>query len=93
MIVRTRDKFDLYRGILVADTAYGSAENLNWLVNEEGILPHIPVIDKSRRTDGSFERADFVYSHERDAYIRPIGLLLRPAQKVYRNRKTPVATD
>ncbi|MGI9364035.1 MAG: transposase, partial [Rhizobiaceae bacterium] len=36
MIVRTRDTFGLYPEILAADTAYGAAENLNWLVNEEG---------------------------------------------------------
>ena len=93
MIRRTRDRFGLYPEVLAADTAYGSADNLNWLVNEEGILPHIPVIDKSRRTDGIFEKADFVYNHERDAYICPVGLPLYPAKKVYRNRKSPVATD
>lgn len=93
MIVRTRKTFDLYPEILVADTAYGSAENLNWLINEEGILPHIPIIDKSKRKDGTFEKSDFVYDHEKDAYICPIGLPLRPTQRVYRNRKTPVAAD
>jgi transposase len=93
MIERTCETFDLYPEILVADTAYGSAENLNWLVNEEGILPHIPIIDKSKRTDGTFEKKDFAYSLERDAYICPVGLPLYPAKKVYRNRKTPVATD
>lgn len=39
MILRTRDKFDLYPEILTADTAYGSADNLNWLVNERGRHP------------------------------------------------------
>lgn len=33
MIHRTRDTFGLYPEILAADTAYGAAENLNWLVN------------------------------------------------------------
>ncbi len=54
MIRRTRDRFGLYPEILAADQAYGSAENLNWLLHEEGILPHIPVFDKSKRLDGSF---------------------------------------
>jgi hypothetical protein len=36
---------------LAADTGYGSAEMLDWLVNEEGIEPHVPVFDKSQRTD------------------------------------------
>jgi hypothetical protein len=28
---------------LAADTAYGSADTLNWIVNEKKIAPHIPV--------------------------------------------------
>ena len=27
---------------------------LGWLVHERGIEPHIPVFDKSERTDGTF---------------------------------------
>ena len=93
MIRRTRETFGLYPEVLAADTAYGSAENLNWLLHDEGILPHIPVFDKSRRRDGSFEKADFVYNREKDAYICPVGLPLRPAQKVYRKRKSPIGAD
>lgn len=54
MIVRTRERFGLYPEKLVADTAYGSAETLGWLVGSEGIEPHIPVIDKSQSKDGTF---------------------------------------
>ena len=93
MIRRTRDRFGLYPEILTADTAYGTAENLNWLIEEEGILPHIPVFDKSKRKDGSFEKSDFVYNHQKDAYICPIGLPLRPSQRVNNNRKSPVSAD
>ena len=46
---------------LAADSAYGSASNLDWLVNEQGIAPHVPVIDKSQREDGTFSRKDFSY--------------------------------
>src|SRR5205085_5586923 len=42
-----------------ADSAYGSAEMLGWLVNERAIEPHIPVFDKSARDDGTFSRGDF----------------------------------
>jgi hypothetical protein len=41
------------------DSAYGSAPMLNWLVEEKRITPHIPVIDKSKREDGTFSREDF----------------------------------
>jgi hypothetical protein len=34
---------------------------LNWLVNDKKIEPHIPVIDKSRREDGTFSRVDFFF--------------------------------
>ncbi|MEO0625249.1 MAG: hypothetical protein AAF183_24200, partial [Pseudomonadota bacterium] len=56
MIERTRDRFDLYPGRLVGDTAYGDAKMLAWLVYEQGIEPHVPVIDKSRRKDQTFSR-------------------------------------
>jgi len=42
---------------------------LNWLVNERGIEPHVPVFDKSERTDGTFSRSDFTYDRPADAYI------------------------
>src|SRR5437870_392958 len=44
MIERTEQRFDLKPERLAADTAYGSGANLNWLVNDKKIAPHIPVI-------------------------------------------------
>lgn len=38
-------------GALAADTGYGSAETLAWLVDDQEIEPHIPVFDKSSRQD------------------------------------------
>ena len=67
---------------MIGDTAYGMAEILNWLVNEHGIEPHIPVFDKSQRTDGTFSREDFAYDHKRDRYISPAGRELRKRQKI-----------
>ena len=76
MIERTIDRFDLYPERLAADTGYGSAEMLGWLVHEHGIEPHIPVWDKSGRKDGTFSRADFAYDHKGDVYVCPAGKLL-----------------
>jgi hypothetical protein len=56
MIERTEECFGIKPERLAADTAYGSAADLNWLVNEKQIAPHIPVIDKSKRDDGTFSR-------------------------------------
>lgn len=67
---------------LAADTAYGSATTLNWLVKDKRIAPHIPVIDKSRREDGTFSREDFTFDHERDIYTCPAGKTLSTTRKV-----------
>ena len=82
--MRTQGRFGLYPERLAADSAYGSAEMLAWLVHERGIEPHIPVFDKSERRDGTLERADFSYDHTTDAYICPAGKQLRQRQKAYR---------
>src|SRR5499426_3757379 len=71
MIERTEERFGLKPERLAADTAYGSAANLNWLVNEKQIAPHIPVNDKSKRDDGTFSREDFTYDKSRNVYICP----------------------
>ena len=69
MILRTKDRFGLYPELLATDTAYGSANMLGWLVEDEGIEPHIPVFDKSERKDGTFPATDFVFDHKADEYI------------------------
>src|SRR6202166_4965030 len=76
MLERTEERFGLKPERLAADTAYGTASMLNWLVEEKGIAPHIPVIDKSNREDGTFSRSDFRYDAERNAYHCPAGKTL-----------------
>jgi transposase len=68
MIERTEERFGLKPERLVGDTAYGAAPMLNWLVEEKGIAPHIPVFDKSKRDDGTFSRSDFRYDPTSDIY-------------------------
>jgi transposase len=75
MIERVKDRFDLEPRLLAGDTAYGAVRLLKWLVDRR-IAPHIPVWDKSARTDGTFSRADFVFDRERNVYICPKGKLL-----------------
>ena len=86
MIERTQERFGLWPERLVADTAYGSAPNLAWLVEDKGIEPHIPVFDKSARSDGTLARSDFAYDAEDDSYLCPGGKRLRPSN---RNFKAP----
>src|SRR5262245_21376683 len=68
MIERTQARFNIKPARLAADTAYGSAPMLHWLVDDKQIAPHIPVIDKSKRADGTFSREDFTFDKERDIY-------------------------
>jgi len=77
MIERTEKRFFLRPDHLAADTAYGSAENLHWLIDGKKIIPHIPVIDKFERGDGSFSREHFAYDTEHDIYICPADKALR----------------
>ncbi len=71
MIDRTTKRFAIKPRHLAADSAYGSAANLAWLVKERQIEPHIPVFDKSNRTDGTFSRSDFVFDADRNRYTCP----------------------
>ena len=73
MIERTSDRFGLKPERLAADSAYGSASSLNWMVEEQGIAPHIPVFDRSQRSDGTFSREDFGFNEAGDVYICPAG--------------------
>jgi len=85
MIARTRERFGLTPDRLAADTAYGSGEMLGWLVGK-GIEPHIPVIDKSERRDGTFSNAEFRYDPDKDEYTCPGGKALK---KYWRQTKKP----
>jgi transposase len=77
MIERTEERFGLKPERLAADTAYGAASMLNWLVEEKGIAPHIPVFDRSKRDDGTFSRSDFRYDPTGDVYHCPAGKILK----------------
>jgi len=77
MIKRTEATFGMKPEWLVADTAYGSAPNLHFLVDKKGIEPHVPVIEKSQRDDGTFSRGDFTYDACLNVYICPNGKVLK----------------
>ena len=83
MLERTEGRFGLKPERLAADSAYGSAPMLNWLVAEKQIAPHIPVIDKSRRQDGTFSRDDFRFDATADVYECPGGKQLRTSGTVH----------
>jgi transposase len=88
MIERTEQRFSLKPKWLVADTAYGSGANLNWLAKDKEIAPHIPVIDKSKREDGTFSREAFTFDQERNVYVCPAGKILTTTGKLVNDGET-----
>jgi len=88
MIERTEERFNIKPKRLAADTAYGSGKNLNWLVNDKDIAPHIPVIDKSKREDGTFSREDFRFDKERNVYVCPADKTLKTTGTVIDDGET-----
>jgi transposase len=81
MIERVGERFELKPTRLAADTAYGTGRLLGWLLGQQ-IAPHIPVWDKSQRSDGSFSRGDFAYDKARDIYICPAGKTLTTTGRI-----------
>jgi hypothetical protein len=93
MIDRTAEQLGVTPERLAADTGYGSAEMLAWLVDERQIEPHIPVFDKSERKDGTFSRDDFTYDPEADVYTCPAGKQLRKYRRAFTKPRLGVMKD
>lgn len=66
---------------------------LNWLVNEKQIEPHVPVCDKSERTDGTLSRRDFVWDEQADEYRCPEGKALRRNWRPFKNPRSGINKD
>jgi hypothetical protein len=58
------------------------------VVNEAKIAPHIPVVDKSKREDGTFSREDFTFDKERNVYTCPAGKVLTTTGKLFNDGET-----
>jgi transposase len=85
MIDRVEEKFNIKPARLVGDTNYGSAAMLGWLVEEKQIEPHVPVFDKSERTDGTLSSSDFKWDEKADEYRCPEGNALRNNWRPFKN--------
>jgi len=90
MVDRVEERFDLKPARLIADTAYGTGPMLGWMVKEKAIAPHIPVFDKTERTDGTFQRDDFQWNEDHDEYRCPAGNALRREWRPYKNPRTHI---
>lgn len=70
---------------LAADTAYGTARFLDWIIGT-GITPYVPVRDMNKRPDRRLSRADFTLDKERKVYVCPQDNLLRTTGKIQNGR-------
>jgi len=93
MIDRTEKRFGIKPEWLAADSAYGSAPNLAWLVKDKKIAPHIPVFDKSNRTDGTFSRTDFTFVPDEDRYVCPAGKELVQFRRTYETPRSGITSE
>ena len=90
MVDRVEERFDLKPDRLIADTAYGTAPMLAWMVQEKGIEPHIPVFDKAERKDGTFHRDEFHWDEAADEYRCPAGKVLRSNWRPFKNLRSHI---
>lgn len=90
MIDRVEDRFDLKPARLVGDTAYGVAPLLQWMVNDKGIAPHVPVWEKADREDGTWSRSDFQWHDAANEYRCPEGKALRSDWRPFKTARSHV---
>jgi hypothetical protein len=65
---------------VIADTTYGTIDNIRALEGEEGIRAYMPLPDWEHQRP-YYGPAQFAYDAERDRYVCPQGTLLRPFRR------------
>ncbi len=71
MLDRTAEQFDVPHAW---SSTGATAKMVGWLVDERGIEPHVNLIDKSERTDGTFSRSDFAFDTEPETSMSVPGI-------------------
>ena len=90
MIERTEERFGLKPQRLCGDSAYGTAEILNWIVTEKQIAPHVALWDKTERTDGTFSQSEFTFDADANSYTCPAGKRLLQYRRRFANLRTGI---
>jgi transposase len=83
MVERVEERHDIKPQRLIGDTAYGTGPMLEWLVQDKGIEPHMPVWEKTDRNDGTFSASDFHWDEEANEYRCPQGQPLRSQWRAF----------
>ncbi len=93
MVERVEANHGIVPRKLMGDTAYGAAVNLGFLVEEKQIEPHVPVWEKSKRTDGTLSSSDFDWDEENDEYQCPAQNRLRRNNRNYKIPRSGITKD
>jgi transposase len=86
MIDRVEKRHHIKPQRLIGDTAYGTGPMLEWIVEDKGIEPHVPVWEKRERDDRTFSVTDFHWDEQANEYRCPRGEALRSEWRAF---KTP----
>jgi len=86
MIERVAERHEITPQRLIGDTAYGTGPMLEWMVQDKGIEPHVPVWEKTERNDGTFSVTEFRWEEQTNEYRCPRG---EPLRSEWRPFKTP----
>jgi transposase len=90
MINRVERRFELKPTHLIGDMAYGAAELLDWMVNDKKIQPHVPVCDKTQRTDATLSSSEFRWDEQANEYRCPENKPLRSEWRAFKSPRTHV---
>lgn len=90
MIDRVEAKNEITPSRLIGDTAYGTSEMVAWMVDEKGIEPHVPLWEKSERTDGTFSISEFTYDSEENCYRCPADKLLLHGRRNFKKKRSGI---
>jgi IS5 family transposase len=90
MIDRVERRFAIKPIRLIGDTAYGAAQLFGWMVDDKAIQPHVPVWDKTQRTDETLSSKEFQWVEQADEYRCPQGHALRREWRAFKTPRTHV---
>lgn len=90
MIERVAERHEITPQRLIGDTAYGTGPMLEWMVQDKGIEPHVPVWERTERNDGTFSVADFRWDEQANEYRCPRGEPLRSEWRAFTKPRSHV---
>ncbi len=60
------------------------------MVNKKAIAPHVPVWDKTKRSDGTLSSSDFRWDEQANEYRCPQGQPLRSEWRIFKRSRTRI---